>query len=80
MWITSRFYFEAGNHERAGLLTGAFEAARESLGAVWGPEMVGIDSGGTRLRKALGEEAAERLIAPGRDLSIEEAVELGMSS
>lgn len=75
----ARIEYELGDYERAGLFAGAVEVARAMLGAGWGPESVGLESGGALLRADLGEERAERLIAAGRRLTLEEAVELALA-
>jgi len=70
----ARIEYERGDLESAGLYAGATEAAREKLGAGWGPENFGVAGGAEVLRSSLGEADAERLIDPGRELTLSEAV------
>jgi predicted ATPase/class 3 adenylate cyclase len=72
----ARVEYELGNFERAGLFAGAVEVARERMGGGWGPETVGLDTAGTLLRKTLPESEAAGFIAAGRQLQIDEAVDL----
>jgi predicted ATPase len=67
---------ELGETERAGLLIGAGERARKTHGGSWSPEVLGIDDAPTRLRTALGDRGAEEAIAAGRELSLDEGLEV----
>jgi tetratricopeptide (TPR) repeat protein len=67
-----------GNTKLAGLLVGAAEAAQERLGGSWLPGLIHLEDGRARLVALLGEEAAERAIAPGLDLAVHEAIEVAL--
>lgn len=67
---------ELGEVARAGMLIGAGERARRTHGGGWSPAVLGIDDAPTRLRAAIGEQAAEEAIAAGRGLSLETALDV----
>ena len=67
---------ELGETMRAGMLIGAGERARQAHGGGWSPAVLGVADAPTRLRAALGDEAAEVAIAAGRELSIEAGLEI----
>ncbi len=69
---------EMGDFETAALLVGAGEAGRTRIGGGWAPSSVGLDDAKTALEKRLGEDEAERLIAPGREMGLEEALQLAL--
>ena len=69
---------EAGNLERSGLFIGAAERARTRIGGGWRPETVGIADARETLVSRLGAAGAAELIAPGEELSLEEAVALAV--
>lgn len=70
---------ELGNARLAATLTGAAEAAHDRLGGSWSPDLLDLDDPRTRLVRVLGEEDAEKAIAPGRELSVEAAVSLALN-
>lgn len=63
-----------GNHEKAALLAGAGEAGRERIGGGWRPQTIGLEDAQLVLIRELGNDRAQELLAPGRTLSLEEAV------
>lgn len=67
---------ELGETARAGLLIGAGERARRTYGGGWSPAVLGIDDAPTRLRAAIGDEAAEQATAAGRELSLEAGLDI----
>ena len=67
---------ELGETARAGLLLGAGQRAREAQGGGWSAAVLGIDDAPTRLRSALGDNDAEAAIAAGRELSLEDGLEV----
>ena len=67
---------ELGETTRAGLLIGAGQAARAAHGGGWSAAVLGIDDAETRLRSALGEHAADAAIAAGRELGLEDGLEV----
>lgn len=69
---------EGGNVETAAVLAGAAGSAREKLGGGWSPAAVGLQRAGEALETRLGPEAAEEAMAPGRLLSLEDAVRLAV--
>jgi predicted ATPase/class 3 adenylate cyclase len=76
----ARIDYELGDLESAGLYAGATEAAREKLEAGWGPENFGVAGGAEVLRSNLGETEAERLIAPGRELTLTDAANRALAT
>lgn len=71
---------ELGNTSLAGTLAGAAEAAQERLGGNWLPGLLHLEDARTRLARVMGEEDAEQAMAPGRELSIQEALALALGS
>lgn len=67
---------ELGETMRAGMLIGAGERARQAHGGGWSPAVLGVADAPTRLRAALGDEAAEAAIAAGRELSLEAGLDI----
>jgi predicted ATPase/class 3 adenylate cyclase len=67
---------ELGETTRAGMLIGAGERARQAHGGGWSPAVLGVADAPTRLRAALGDEAAEAAIAAGRELSLEAGLDI----
>jgi predicted ATPase/class 3 adenylate cyclase len=74
----ARIDYDLGDLARAGRLVGGVETLRERFGAVWSPEIAGLENAGTLLRERLGEDEAERLIAAGRDMEMSQVVELAL--
>ncbi len=69
---------ELGNLELAARLAGAAEVGSGTIGGGWSPQVLGLRDARTRLADLLGEEGAEAAMAPGRELSLPEAVALAM--
>ena len=67
---------ELGETMRAGMLIGAGERARRAHGGGFSPAVLGVADAPTRLRAALGDEAAEAAIAAGRELSLEAGLDI----
>lgn len=74
-WVATALV-EAGDIERAGKLSGATAAAREKLGGGWTPAIINVDDSQTRLIRVLGEKGASEARQPGRDLSLDAAINL----
>ena len=67
---------ELGETTSAGMLIGAGERARRAHGGGWSPAVLGLADAPTRLRASLGDEGAEAAIAAGRELSLENGLEI----
>lgn len=75
----ARVDYDDGDLERAGRLVGGVENLRERFGAVWSPEIAGLESARTLLRRQLGATGSEELIATGRDMELRDVVELALT-
>lgn len=74
----SRIALEEGDVERSALFAGASAAASERIGGGWSPETIGLEDTTVTLGRELGSAAAERLLEPGRELMLREAVTLAL--
>ncbi len=74
----SRVELDMGNHEFAALLAAAAAAASESMGGGWSPATIGLEDTTVKMVRELGEAEAARLLEPGRNIGVEEAVALAL--
>lgn len=72
----ARVDYDDGRLDRAGRLIGGVESLRQRFGSVWNPEIAGLESARALMVAELGEDQAERLIAGGRELELDQLVEL----
>ena len=74
----ARIALDAGDAELAGLLAGAAEAAAERIGGGWSPATIGLEDSKPKMIRERGEDETEKLMGPGRELSVEEAVAMAV--
>lgn len=71
----ARINQETGDLEMAGYFAGVAEMARGRIGGGWSPETIGMVDNVESLANLVGEKRSVDLLAPGREASLEEAIE-----
>lgn len=68
------------NVELGALYAGAAQRSRERIGGGWGMQALGLPSTADILSERFGQERAEQLMAPGRDLTLTDAIAMALDS
>ncbi len=67
---------ELGDYEFGSRVGGAAERARAEAGAGWSADLLDFENPRERLIRLIGEEEADRMLAEGQKLKVDDALEL----